>query len=277
MSFDVVKYRQELKKSNSFNSAGSSIALLREQTSLSTSGKRREELEARLTDAMPKMLNVASSLLADNEIEIVFFIDKSGSCSGLESSTISEYNKVIDKLKSDNISAKISTILFSDTIKEIQYRTDIKDVGKFEYKAEGGTSLYDTLCKYISRIRKDQKEDERKIKQTIVMIMTDGEDTVSKDYNSEATQKLVKQCKEENWIFMLIGSLRYTDSIARSIGIDSQDSIGCLKVKDGISSSFLGMYNLIDLISKNTYNIMSGTDEIKKLLKSDAKRLELKK
>ena len=278
MDHEFLNFKERSKvSSNSHLSSLSSLSILKEQSSLSIKNERKEFLDQRINENLPTMLNVATNLIIEEEFELLFVFDKSGSCIGLEESTISEYNKVIEKFKNENAAVLVSTILFSDKIEEKEYRNAIENVGTFEYKAQGGTSLYDALCSYILRIRNAQAKENNKIKQTIVMIMTDGNDTSSVNYDSAATQKLVKECKDDGWIFLFIGSLTNSANIAASIGLSVNDTATCLRASGGISSSFAGLYNLMDVIQNNRYKIISSSDEVKKILDSQTKRLELKK
>ena len=60
--------------------------------------------------------------------EIVFILDKSGSMSGLEADTIGGYNAFLEKQKTVEGEAYVSTVLFSDYDKVIHDRVPIAKV-----------------------------------------------------------------------------------------------------------------------------------------------------
>ena len=63
-----------------------------------------------------------------NLTEIVFILDRSGSMSGLEADTIGGYNSLIEKQKSEEGEAYVSTVLFDDEQQVIHDRVDLKKV-----------------------------------------------------------------------------------------------------------------------------------------------------
>ena len=63
-----------------------------------------------------------------NLTEIVFILDRSGSMSGLEADTIGGYNALIEKQKSEEGEAYVSTVLFNDKQQVIHDRADLKKV-----------------------------------------------------------------------------------------------------------------------------------------------------
>ena len=62
----------------------------------------------------------------NNEMDVVFLLDRSGSMSGMENDTIGGYNSYIDSQKDNNV--KVTTVLFDDKYEMISNRVNIKDV-----------------------------------------------------------------------------------------------------------------------------------------------------
>ena len=97
----------------------------------------------------------------NNEVEIVFILDRSGSMGGLENDTIGGYNSFIQNKK--DLNAKLTTVLFDNQIEVLHDRVDIKKVKKLtdkDYYVRGSTALMDAIgftINKISPIAKDKK------------------------------------------------------------------------------------------------------------------------
>ena len=83
-----------------------------------------------------------------NLTEIVFILDRSGSMSGLESDTIGGFNSMIERQKSAEGEALISTVLFDNLSEVIHDRVrvqDIKPMTREDYTVRGCTALLDAI------------------------------------------------------------------------------------------------------------------------------------
>ena len=76
--------------------------------------------------------------------EIVYILDRSGSMTGLEKDTIGGYNGFLEKQKSEEGDAVVTTVLFDDKYELVHDRVDIKKISPLterEYYARGMTAL----------------------------------------------------------------------------------------------------------------------------------------
>ena len=102
-----------------------------------------------------------------NLTEIVFILDRSGSMSGLEADTIGGYNSLIEKQKSEEGEAYVSTVLFDDEQQVIHDRVDLKEVQPLtrkEYYVRGCTALLDAVggaIYHIGNVHKYAREEDR--------------------------------------------------------------------------------------------------------------------
>lgn len=138
----------------------------------------------------------------ENLTELVFIIDKSGSMAGLEQETINGFNSLIEKQR-NNLDTIVSTIFFNDSINVIDDRISIKDIKVLtnkEYRVSGCTSLLDAIGETINHIKNVQSsltEKERPSK-TLFMIVTDGMENSSKEYDYPTIKKMISEAKEKN-------------------------------------------------------------------------------
>ena len=96
-----------------------------------------------------------------DKTELVFILDESGSMSGLEKDTIGGFNSLIEKQKKEKGEAVVTTVIFSDNMKFLHDRVEIKDVETMtdkDYTPSGCTALLDTIGNTINHIIKKQSE-----------------------------------------------------------------------------------------------------------------------
>ena len=149
------------------------------------------------------------------KLDVVFILDKSGSMSGSEDNTISSFNEYLEKEKKNKFNTKITTVLFSDNYKLLHNRVDVSKVKKLtsdDYYVGGCTALYDALGNTINSM---EKKDTDKV---LFIIITDGYENASKEYDNKMIKKLIK--KHSDWEFIYIGA-----------DIDSYASGGAIGIK----------------------------------------------
>ena len=147
-----------------------------------------------------------------NLTEIVFILDRSGSMSGLEADTIGGYNSLIEKQKSEEGEAYVSTVLFDDEQQVIHDRVDLKKVQPLtrkEYYVRGCTALLDAVggaIHHIVNVHKYAREEDRPEK-TLFIITTDGMENSSCRYTYEKVRQMIERQKEKyGWEFLFLGA-----------------------------------------------------------------------
>ena len=133
-----------------------------------------------------------SEQLRKKEIELIFIIDASSSCDDYVETTKKGYDDLIKARKNSVGVTNVTTALFADECRLVNYRKNINHVEKLKYFADGNTCFYDTLCKTIKQIRSETKN------RGIVAIMTDGKDNSSKKYNIQDARRLIRDCKKDD-------------------------------------------------------------------------------
>ncbi|MCF0248575.1 MAG: hypothetical protein HUJ86_08200, partial [Synergistes sp.] len=64
----------------------------------------------------------------NNAMDLVFIVDNSGSMSGLENDTVGGFNSTLERLREEEGSALVTTVLFNTDFKVLHNRVDIKEV-----------------------------------------------------------------------------------------------------------------------------------------------------
>lgn len=181
-----------------------------------------------------------SEQLRKKETELIFIIDASTSCDDYVETTKKGYDDLIKARKNSVGVTNVTTALFADECRLVNYRKNINHVEKLKYFADGNTCFYDTLCKTIKQIRSETKN------RGIVAIMTDGEDNSSKKYNIQDARRLIRDCKKDDWIFLFFGRMLECDKIAEELGIDNDYVVKIGESQSAVYNSFVALTEAIN-------------------------------
>lgn len=177
--------------------------------------------------------------MKENLTELVFILDRSGSMSGLEDDTIGGFNSLIEKQKSEDGEAVVTTVLFSDTSYSIHDRKDIKEIKPItrgDYIPHGCTALLDAVGQTIDDIVKEQNsiKEEEKPSKTMFVITTDGMENASYRYSYEDVRKLVSRQEEQGWEFVFLGANIDAVKEAGRFGIREENAVDYKCDSEGI-------------------------------------------
>lgn len=178
----------------------------------------------------------------NNEMDVVFLLDRSGSMGGIEKDTIGGYNSYIDSQRGKNV--KVTTILFDDKYEVLHNRVDVDNIKKLtnkEYYVRGCTALLDAIGKTIREM------EDKNPNKVIFIITTDGYENASTKYNKSQIKELISVHKD--WKFMYIGADIDSYSEGRSLGIKDEFIANYKKTDRGISK----LYNALTTASKLFY------------------------
>lgn len=181
---------------------------------------------------------------------MVFILDRSGSMSHLEADTIGGYNSLLEKQKKEQGEAVVTTVLFDDKYELIHDRADIKKVRPLtdrEYFARGSTALLDAIGRTINHVGKRHKyaPDSELPSKTMVVIITDGFENASREFDVSRIKSMIENQKEKyGWEFLFLGANIDAVSTAENYGISPSmaveyeaDSIGTRTNFDAVSQT----------------------------------------
>ncbi|QIK57910.1 VWA domain-containing protein [Erysipelothrix sp. HDW6A] len=157
--------------------------------------------------------------------ELVFILDRSGSMAGLEMDTIGGFNSMLKKQKSQEGTCYVTTMLFDNEFRLLHDRIDIrgiKEMSEEEYQVGGSTALLDAMGMCIRKIENVQRNTLQEYKSDNVMfvIITDGEENSSRDYNIKDIRQMIEYQKSKNaWEFIFLGANIDAVETARMYGI----------------------------------------------------------
>lgn len=193
----------------------------------------------------------------NEEMDIVFLLDRSGSMGGIETDTIGGYNSYINEQKKNN--AKVTTILFDDRYEMLTKREDIKNIKKLtnkEYYVRGCTALLDAIGNTINFM------DKEKANKVMFVITTDGMENASKEYNRAKIKEMIQGHKD--WEFIYIGADIDSYSEGQSIGIDSKNISNYRKDKKGVSMLYSAINNATENYRADRRNNVDWKQDLEK-------------
>lgn len=171
-------------------------------------------------------------------LDVVFILDKSGSMSGSENNTISSFNEYLEREKKNKFKTRITTVLFSDDYVYLHKGLDVSKVKRLtrkDYFVGGCTALYDAIgnsINYIDRCDTDK---------VMFIIITDGYENASKEFNNEMIHNMIK--KHSKYEFIYIGADIDSYSTGSSIGISKSNISNYKKDKKGTGLLFKSISN----------------------------------
>mgnify|MGYP000975757167 FL=1 len=176
------------------------------------------------------------------DVELVFILDRSGSMGGLESDTIGGYNSMLSKQKNQKKGkVYVTTVLFDDEYELLHNQVSIeemKPITEKEYYVRGSTALLDAIGKTIMQVKANQDKKENKDK-VLFVIITDGLENASKEYRKDLIKKMIEERKEKDeWEFLFLGANIDAIDAAGELGIESSRAVRYKSDKKGTAKNY---------------------------------------
>ncbi|MBO5736823.1 MAG: VWA domain-containing protein [Clostridia bacterium] len=169
--------------------------------------------------------------------ELVFILDKSGSMAGMEKDTIGGFNAMLEKQKTEDGKAYVSTLLFANHTETLHDRKPLEEIQSLtekDYQVGGCTALLDALggaIKHISNIHKYARPEDVP-QRTMFIITTDGMENASTKYTKQDVKTLISRQEELGWEFLFIAANIDAVETAESLGIRKERAANYCVKKD---------------------------------------------
>jgi len=180
----------------------------------------------------------------------LLILDRSGSMQSCWKSTIEGLNEqlgTIRRLNSEYPEQRyfLTLVAFDDSIETIVNDKPIDEVKDFdgtEFPPRGMTSLHDAMGISIKLLKQkidDKKRESDNISTALVVVMTDGHENSSKEYNSNSIKSLINELdKTEAWTFSYMGANQDAVLTASSFGISAGNSITYASTSAGATVAY---------------------------------------
>jgi uncharacterized protein YegL len=157
--------------------------------------------------------------------EVFAVIDRSGSMGDCVADTINGFNGFIGKLRDQAYELKLTTVLFDNQYELLHTSVPIEKVVPLtahDYYVRGRTALMDAIGRTISESIKRimMTPESEKPQRIIFLIITDGKENASIEYNANQVRNMIEDRKRSGWEFVFLGAGLEDMEDAEQIGID---------------------------------------------------------
>lgn len=208
---------------------------------------------------------------------VVYVIDASGSMGCRRDAVVSAVNESLDEHMKSEIETLISIYTFSGTSTKVVDFANAKISPKFKYSTGGSTALFDAIGHAINDVgsKLSGMLEEDRPSSVQIMIITDGEENSSIEFNSRHISDMVKhQTEKYSWLFTYLGSNQDAILAGKSLGIGANL---CATYTDNNFGTTMRTVTNKMCLSKgmdysSTVNLMSYSDQERENLVSDDNR-----
>ena len=156
--------------------------------------------------------------MSRTKIHVAFLLDETGSMGASKDSTISGFNEYIKGLREDpNGKYRFTLVKFnSDKTEVVHDGVKLRDVQELTYDnycSCATTPLYDAIARLIHETRPKDKWS------VLFIIMTDGEENASVEWDRKGVFDLIEKKKAADWNFIFLGANQDSYLIGDSLGI----------------------------------------------------------
>lgn len=214
---------------------------------------------------------------------VAMILDSSGSMEPTKQETIGGFNEQLATLRSLQTESHQINVTFtifgtkSDTVYVDRPISEVADLTEETYKPSGWTSLYDAVGTTIVRL-----EDEvisAKDDAFLIMIVSDGQENMSKEYTSKSLSAVINRLKAtDHWTFTYLGSNQDLAQVQETLGVDagnlcsySSDAGGTTKGFAAQNSGTSSYFSARSAGMTSSSNLYSDNGEI-----ADAESLPIK-
>lgn len=185
---------------------------------------------------------LANMGVEDEEMDLFFILDRSGSMRGSEKDTINGFNAFVERQAAQNHNILVTVVLF-DGEYEILYErkpiSEVKPLTNEEYFVRGTTALLDAIGRTVNTYR-------REVNNAMCVITTDGYENSSREFNRTQIRDMVEN---SGWEFVYIGADIDAYSEASQIGIRQSRIARHRKTAEGYDD----MFNAVGEITNKYY------------------------
>jgi uncharacterized protein YegL len=150
--------------------------------------------------------------------------------SPLAHAVVSGFDEFLGELRADKGETLFSLTLFDTARRQVHVATPLADVPSLRvtgYHPDGMTALYDAVAHTVLATEERLVADGRAHEKVMVVVMTDGLENSSTDYDARSIARLIRSYDErDNWTFVYLGAAHATLA-------EAQDAAGVLAFERG--------------------------------------------
>jgi len=167
--------------------------------------------------------------------EIVVVLDRSGSMGVIKSDVIGGFNNFLQEQKKLPGKANFTLVQFDDQYEVVYEHIGLKGVPELTdstYQPRATTALLDAIGKTVV------KADQLKAKQVSFVILTDGLENASREYNRSQIFDMIKDRTDKGWQFIFLAANQDAIQAGGQIGIPQGQSLTFAHNGKGVRAAY---------------------------------------
>jgi hypothetical protein len=144
--------------------------------------------------------------------ELICIVDHSGSMIAIQDDAENGFNEYIRKVKEDG-PTYVTLVEFDDTVETVYKLENILEVKPYKMRPRGWTALYDAIGMTLNGYPATDAK-------VIVVIITDGGENSSREYNADAIKALIEERSNAGWEFIFLAANQDAIFEGNKIGIN---------------------------------------------------------
>ena len=180
----------------------------------------------------------------DDLTAIAAVLDRSGSMESMREDAMGGFNAFLDDQKKAPGSAELTVALFDGRYEVLHDAADIQIIEPLTeatYVPRGGTALYDAIGRTINVLKAgiDKRPEDEQPGKVIVVIITDGQENSSREFNRDQVFEQIKQLKAgKNWKFIFLAADQGALAVGQELGVGRSMSAVVGGTKKGARSAY---------------------------------------
>ena len=162
---------------------------------------------------------------------IIVILDRSGSMGGCRYETVTGFDEFVTTQKLEEGEAKLTLTQFDHEYEVVYLEKDLKEVQSIKdtYYPRGSTALLDAIGRTIATTNESlvMKSKSQLPDRVLCLIITDGYENSSKEYNRDQIKKMIAEQEKGNWEFVFLGA-----------GIDAVEQATSMGIKGSSAASY---------------------------------------
>ncbi len=189
-----------------------------------------EDLFAEIKEKIKTRLENADATVGKDEI--VCIIDRSGSMWSIKDDAAGGLNAFISE-QSKVGEAKLTIVEFDDSINTVCDRIDINEAVDYKLNPGGSTALLDAIGSVVGNNLKYNAPEGK----TIVVIITDGGENCSHEWNRDSIFEMISERKKDGWEFLFLASNQDAIKTGAMYGFDADQTVSFANDAGGIANA----------------------------------------
>jgi uncharacterized protein YegL len=195
--------------------------------------------------------------MRENYTHIIFVMDRSGSMQTIWNDAVGAYNSMIQRQKEEPGEATFTLVAFENDYTEVLHDMPIKDVPELDTTMvfpRGGTSLLDAIGRTIRTAseRWEATREENKPSRVLVVIMTDGQENSSSQFNRAQVSETIsgitnRDNNRAQWEVIFLGANMDAIGEAMNFGLSPTRSANFTASATGVSGALLYASNTMSM------------------------------